>query len=168
MTKEEAITILSSYDMGFYDINGHPIPQLKLAEACDMAIDALSAQADGDLISRQATIDAISCNITITGRQNAELVAATLRTFVDRIKALPSAEPKTGEWITYYPFMLSIEEQRFNGAKNPTEPKPDKRFGRIKCSLCGCPHPIPNDKYCPGCGAEMLNGETWNRRASDE
>ena len=51
MTREEAITILSNYDLGFYDINGHPIPQLKLAEACDMAIDALSAQADCDTIS---------------------------------------------------------------------------------------------------------------------
>ncbi|MBO6208421.1 MAG: hypothetical protein J6O73_16030 [Lachnospiraceae bacterium] len=27
-----------------------------------------------DLISRQAALDAISCNITVTGRQNAELV----------------------------------------------------------------------------------------------
>ena len=47
-----------------------------------------------DSISRQAAIDAINCDITITGRQNAELVAATIGAFVDRIKALPSAEPK--------------------------------------------------------------------------
>ena len=47
-----------------------------------------------DLISRQAAIDAINCDITITGRQNAELVAATIGAFVDRIKALPSAEPQ--------------------------------------------------------------------------
>lgn len=46
-----------------------------------------------DLISRQAAIDAISCDITITGRQNAELVAATIGAFADRIKALPSAGP---------------------------------------------------------------------------
>ena len=46
-----------------------------------------------DLISRQAAIDAINCDITITGRQNAELVAATIGAFVDRIKALPSAQP---------------------------------------------------------------------------
>ena len=45
-----------------------------------------------DLISRQAAIDAISCNITVTGRQNAELVAATIGTFADRIKALPPAQ----------------------------------------------------------------------------
>ena len=45
-----------------------------------------------DLISRQAAIDAIRCDITITGRQNAELVAATIGAFADRIKALPSAQ----------------------------------------------------------------------------
>lgn len=49
---------------------------------------------EGDLISRQAAIDAISCDITVTGIQNAELVAATIGTFADRIKALPSAKPE--------------------------------------------------------------------------
>ena len=49
-----------------------------------------------DLISRQAAIDAISCNITVTGRQNAELVAATIGSFADRIKALPTIEQ---DWI---------------------------------------------------------------------
>jgi len=47
-----------------------------------------------DLISRQAAIDAISCNITVTGRQNAELVASTIGMFADRIKALPAAQPE--------------------------------------------------------------------------
>lgn len=67
-------------------------------------IDALpSAQPDlqptcnqlaTDCVSRQAAIEAISCDITIRGRQNAELVAATIGTFADRIKALPSAQPE--------------------------------------------------------------------------
>ena len=48
-----------------------------------------------DLISRQAAIETITCNITITGRQNAKLVAATIESFADRIKALPSAQ----QWI---------------------------------------------------------------------
>ena len=47
-----------------------------------------------DLISRKQAIDAINCDITITGRQNAELVAATIGAFVDRIKALPPAQPE--------------------------------------------------------------------------
>ena len=45
-----------------------------------------------DLIKRQDAIDAINCNIVITGKRNAEEVASTIGTFVDRIKALPSAE----------------------------------------------------------------------------
>jgi len=45
-----------------------------------------------DSISRKAAIDAISCDITITGRQNAELVASTIGMFADRIKALPPAQ----------------------------------------------------------------------------
>ena len=37
-----------------------------------------------ELIDRQAAIDTIHCDITVTGRQNAELV--------DRIKALPTVD----------------------------------------------------------------------------
>ena len=46
-----------------------------------------------DCISRKEAIDAIDCNIVITGRKNAELVAETIAMFADRIKSLPSAEP---------------------------------------------------------------------------
>ena len=80
-----------------------------------------------DCIDRQAAIDAISCDITVTGRQNAELVAATIGTFADRIKLLPSAEPerKTGKWIVHY-----------------------------ECPKCG---EITKDftEYCPFCNADM-------------
>ena len=56
-----------------------------------------------ETIYRQQAIDAINCDITITGKQNAEVVAETIASFVDRIKALPSAEPeiircKNCEW----------------------------------------------------------------------
>ena len=59
-----------------------------------------------DYIERQAVIDAIHCDITITGRKNAELVASTIGAFVDSIKALPSADVapvvrcKDCEWAT--------------------------------------------------------------------
>ena len=84
-----------------------------------------------DTISRQAAIDAISCNITITGRQNAELVAATMGAFVDRIKALPAAQPeRRGKWI----------------------PRDD----RWRCTLCNgiAPKGI-RWNFCPWCGAKM-------------
>ena len=51
-----------------------------------------------DLISRQQAIDAIHCNIVVTGRENAELVAKTIGEFADRIKALPSAQSEP-QWI---------------------------------------------------------------------
>lgn len=42
MTREEAIKIIDCYDIGFYDLSGEKIPADKLAEAFDMAIEALS------------------------------------------------------------------------------------------------------------------------------
>ena len=53
-----------------------------------------SSNNSNDMIYRQAALDAIHCNITVTGRQNAELVAATMGAFADRIKALPSVQPQ--------------------------------------------------------------------------
>ena len=46
-----------------------------------------------ELIRKQDALDAIHCDITVTGRQNAELVAATIGAFADRIKALPPVQP---------------------------------------------------------------------------
>ena len=60
-----------------------------------------------DLIKRKDAMDAINCNIVITGKRNAEEVASTIGTFVDRIKALPSAETKRvkGRWIEIPSYM---------------------------------------------------------------
>jgi len=41
MTREEAIKIIDCYDIGFYDLSGEKIPAGKLADAFDMAIEAL-------------------------------------------------------------------------------------------------------------------------------
>ena len=46
MTREEAIKIIDCYDIGFYDLSGEKIPADKLADAFDMAIEALSAEAE--------------------------------------------------------------------------------------------------------------------------
>ena len=79
-----------------------------------------------ELISRQAAIDAINCDITITGKQNAELVAATIGAFVDRIKALPPAEPQIvrckdcKHWIPY-DWMFSEMWQSKNIADYPED-----------------------------------------------
>ena len=95
-----------------------------------------------DLISRQAAIDALDGEITVTGRANAEAVRGYARLVADRIKRLPSAEPerKKGEWI-------EVQFKTF----------PYNRIGKArKCSLCG----KRKDKYvrwdyCPCCGADM-------------
>ena len=55
----------------------------------------------GDLISRQAAIDALDGEIEITGRTNAEAVKGYVRLVKDRLERLPSAqpEPHEGHWI---------------------------------------------------------------------
>lgn len=65
-----------------------------------------------DLIERQKAIDAIHCDITVTGKQNAELVASTIGAFVDRIKALPSAQPELIEKAAY---IRGFEQGRTQG-----------------------------------------------------
>lgn len=44
MTREEAIKIINCYDIGFYDLSGAKIPADKLADAFDMAIEALQRE----------------------------------------------------------------------------------------------------------------------------
>lgn len=88
-----------------------------------------------DLISRQAAIEAINCDITIVGKRNAEVVAETIALFVDRIKALPPAQPERqkGKWI-----------------KNDN--------GTYSCSVCQSWIPEEQHhyaRYCLYCGADM-------------
>ena len=93
MTREEAIKIIDCYDIGFYDLSGEKIPADKLADAFDMAIEALQAKTDGDLISRQAAIEtSLEFFVEFLGdafheNEQKELIA--------RFQRLPSAEPKT-------------------------------------------------------------------------
>lgn len=44
MTREEAIKIINCYDIGFHDLSGEKIPADKLADAFDMAIEALQRE----------------------------------------------------------------------------------------------------------------------------
>lgn len=104
----------------------------KVYHTLSEAIEALSDVPDtnvGDMISRQDAIDAIDCDIVITGRKNAELVAETIAVFADRIKSLPSAE-KTGKWIHAYDCDC------------------------FQCNQCGTPS-IVAQPYCCICGAKM-------------
>lgn len=59
MTREEAIEIINCYDIGFYDLSGKKIPADKLAEAFDMAIEALQAEP----VKHGEWEDRISCQV---------------------------------------------------------------------------------------------------------
>ena len=88
-----------------------------------------------DLISRQAAIDAaLTFIIEYCGAAFDEDMQKML---CERLVALPSAEPKTGNW----------------------EMKPDP-FGFFDdipvCSECGCTTKMrEKTKYCPNCGTRM-------------
>ena len=97
-----------------------------------------------DLIKRQDAIDAINCNIVITGKRNSEVVALTIGMFVDRIKALPSIRSKTGRWIWSYPNAYAECDQChkviFNGQKM---------------------------NFCPICGADMRAEEEHEKGGTE-
>ena len=82
-----------------------------------------------DLISRQAAIDMTWAEPSYADPLN---VLTEVR---DRIKALPSAETKTGEWV------WSDEDASW------------------KCGCCDCVFEEidwkPTYNYCPNCGAKM-------------
>lgn len=103
-----------------------------------------------DLISRQAAIAAIHCDITVIGAANAETVARTIGEFVDRIKALPSAQPQRmrGRWIEIQ--------------------APDSYGNALyECSIChsGETHtPVVEVPFCWHCGAQMEGQDGENMR----
>lgn len=67
-----------------------------------------------DLISRQAAIDALGCEIIVTGRINAKTIYAKaihdyINLVCDRIKGLPSAQ----QWIPCTPETMPEREGRY-------------------------------------------------------
>ena len=80
----------------------------------------------GDMISRQAAIDALDGEVTVTGRANAEAVRGYANLICDRIKRLPSVQPerKKGKWID------------------------------LQCNRCGQVD-MSKPNFCPNCGSDM-------------
>lgn len=79
MTREMAIQVLQTALTA-------PFIYGEYAEAIDMAIKALQVKTEGDSISKQEAIDCVRWGDSVTN-------------VIDRIKALPSADRPTGEWI---------------------------------------------------------------------
>lgn len=122
MTREEAIKIIDCYDIGFYDLSGEKIPADKLADAFDMAIDALSANCTTekpngeveqgndvvveptDLISRAELLDRIKAINSIPwggDHGNAVKLVWSTEEVKRLIEKAPSADRPSGEWIKH-------------------------------------------------------------------
>lgn len=102
--------------------------------AYDMAIEALQAKTDGDLISREDVLNMI----IVAGECEPDLGYTHLH---DVIKSLPSSEPRMGEWIEHE--------------------DPCGFFDTIPvCSECGHTTKIRERyNFCPNCGADMRGKE---------
>lgn len=160
MTREEAkellIHVLMTYEPR--DQYGDLNDSQPYEEAITMAIEALSAEASqnlaepnkelkgSDLIRREDAIDAIMGEPTDAHYPS---------WYADRIKALPSAEPKTGKWV--------LDP---NGM--------DWNIPAWRCSECGFvanyigvesnglgnnPMNWAGSKFCPQCGARITGYE---------
>lgn len=93
--------------------------------------EALEQQPCEDCISRQAVINAINQNCIYENEYN--LTASHIK---EMVQQLPSVTPKekTGKWI----YKQGI-------------------FGAVYCSKCDFELKTNNTKYCPNCGARMVN-----------
>ena len=123
----------------------------QLQELCDLAIEALSADVSTkntntstntptntptDLISRADAVEAVCGGCSIETKNNCKEEGDCYE--VQNLKALPSAEPKRGEWVP-----ISKGEKGYSA-------------GDFKCSVCGKPNKCYSlTAYCPNCGAYM-------------
>lgn len=181
MTMEEAQEILQ--EIKHYLIAGNPVWDVdEIAEACDMAIEALRNEINcvkcahyteretytgikgvckmdtvhmGSLISRQDAIDAfgLSEKTRKYGGDHSGYDKMMLYEIQDVLESLPSAEPKTGEWIEaeVIPEVYDIEGVKTWGSK-------------MQCDQCGfrfmaVEGHIRQYNYCPNCGAKMERRE---------
>lgn len=115
----------------------------------DEADDCKESESKLDLISRQDAIEALlkafSDSETVRVESGAYWHHGTVLSI---LKSLPSAEPKTGEWI------------------KATGMMPPEFHGHHCCSECGdfanMGAPLGNredlSRYCPNCGAKMYKG----------
>lgn len=178
MTREEAIKLLEHISIAYTptDAYGDYDDPQPYEEAIDMAIESLSnyttKKPNGvveqkndvvaeptDLISRADAIEAVA-ELWLSEASaespyvNDDDIGAYRKLAEELFADIPSADRPSGEWEIYYPFMLSVEDQKSYRIKDPKEPIPDKRFGRIRCSVCKEDKHKGNN-FCSNCGADM-------------
>ena len=109
--------------------------------AMDYAVNAMDFSASSDTISRQAAIDALDGELTITGRENAKTIRDYINGVNKKLRELPSAE-RRGRWI-------DGKRMRFDGTFHWFR----------QCSECLYEReddtPEKDTNYCPDCGAKM-------------
>ena len=159
MTKEEAIKVLKRL---------LPVNHIDdVHKAIDLAIESLSAEPSGDLISREEAIDVV-CNIKRTDNWQGAVIGL--------LSALPSADAVSREeynkllndsiWQSKH--IGKILEYQTEVADRPKgEWIADEHRNEIECSVCGERHsygsePIDEKFYppfCQWCGADMRGDE---------
>lgn len=131
MTKDKAIAELIR-------IWHSPHLDLSLKAGLAEAIETLKS-ADGDLISRQAAIEAVEYLGHARWNEYDYAFNDGISKAVTTIKSLPSAEPKTGKWIKV------IDEETPNVVK-----------WHYECDQCGAGRFEKGQQYCSRCGTRML------------
>lgn len=101
-----------------------------------------------DPIDRQAAIDALDGEITITGKTNAEAVREYVNAVKGRIERIQPTQQRRGKWI------YGEDEYGIDG---------------YHCDKCGFFVPwdyahkfinyIADYNFCPSCGADMRGGQ---------
>ena len=150
MTREEAVLILTRLEKGcdeYAELTNYA------KEALQMALTALSAQTDGDVISRQAAIDALKPLPTIEGLSLQPLI--TVDDVIKVLNGLPSAQPEQTD--------CEYCHEDIDGYVKPIEKNCHAfiRFGMNGWCLELCAkgwHGETKINYCPMCGRRLRNG----------
>lgn len=148
MTREEAIQrfngIIDAMSISVAQAKFYPT-KAELDELCDMAIEALSTDADGDdlIIKGAKGIQDGLYNIKDGKLFKYKAKGGTVRTY----PIVPSADAIQGEWI--------IREYCTNELDY-------HRWIEIECPFCGekpTYEDLDNMNFCPNCGAKMKGGD---------
>lgn len=139
ITREEAIAMLKS------KMDGNVDTSYEWAETVRMAIEALQAKTDGDLISREDAIRTIDL-VDYRG-YSIDMVRKITDLCIDAINELPSADTDRpqGKWIQQYIGRDAIPHKRCNQCNAVIE---ESFFGYVY-----------DVNFCPQCGADMRGKE---------
>lgn len=102
--------------------------------------DHIAESSKKDTISRQAAIDALDGEITITGKTNAEAVRDYVHAVKGRIERIPPIQPKRGKYRAVVCDGIDL----------------------LACSECGYTGAFWSYNFCPSCGADMRGTEHGN------